>query len=124
MNIITTIIIVLLITGWLVFGLRSYLKRIAAGCCGADATKVKIKADKNISHYSSKLIVCILGMHCKNCALHIENALNGRGDCYAKVTLKDNTATIYCRSAADKSSICETIENAGYSVSDFKEVSL
>ena len=48
--------------------------------------KIKVK-DRNRDNYPYEYILKIDGMHCSNCAVRIENALNRGGDRWARADL-------------------------------------
>ena len=79
-----------------VFSVRSYLKKLKRGCCGAGGDEVKRvrPADRDASHYSYARLVRIEGMHCQNCARRVENAFNSQEGFYAKVDLAKKTALV------------------------------
>lgn len=86
----TAIICVLLII-ISVFGIRSYMKRLASGCCGSSGEKspkrIKVK-DKDLSHYPHQCTMKVDGMSCGNCAVRVENALNAMEGVWARVDLE------------------------------------
>lgn len=113
----TAVIIVVLVVV-VVFSIKSYMKKLAGGCCGAGGDQVKrIKprdGDKN--SYPCLKRVRIGGMTCKNCAIRVENAFNSREGFMAKVDLSKKTADVYMKNPADSSIIEEIVDRAGYDV--------
>ena len=118
-----TIVICVVLAIICVIAVISYVKKLKNGCCGAQGDEVKrIKPkDKDISHYAYLKRVAIEGMHCKNCALRVENAFNERDDCYASVNLKQNCAIIRSKNQLDDMEIRRTVERAGYDVKAIEE---
>lgn len=113
----TAVIIILLIV-IVIFSVKSYMKKLASGCCGAGGDSVKrIKpADGDINNYPCLKRVKIGGMTCKNCALRVENAFNGREGYMAKVNLSKKEADIYMKNPADNSILEDIVKRAGYEV--------
>lgn len=113
----TAVIIVVLVV-IVVFSVKSYMKKLAGGCCGAGGDRVnRIKprdGDKN--SYPCLKRVRIGGMTCKNCAIRVENAFNSREGFMAKVDLSKKTADVYMKNPADSSIIEEIVDRAGYDV--------
>ena len=58
--------------------IRSYVKKLQNGCCGAggDSEKRLRPPDRELSHYPYAWRIKIDGMSCKRCALRIENAFH------------------------------------------------
>lgn len=64
-----------------------------------------------------KITLKIEGMMCKHCAAHVEEALNAvEGVKKAKVSLKDNEATIKAENVSTDALI-KAVEDAGYKAS-------
>ena len=74
-----TTIVIFILAIIVVCAILSIRKRIKYGsaCCGTrDAAPKKIRVkDKNKSHYPYTYTLNVDGMHCSNCARHVENAL-------------------------------------------------
>ena len=65
-------------------------------------------------NYLKKHGMDIEGMHCKNCAMHIENAFNEQPDCMAKVDLAGKFARIYTKKPVEEVVLKQTVWRAGY----------
>lgn len=112
----TAIIIILLIL-ICIFSVKSYMKKLAHGCCGTGGDEEKtseIKSD--LSEYKYKCTVKIGGMSCKNCAARIENAFNRKDGLHADVNFKSGTAEIYSNTDVTEFTIRQTVVGLGYSV--------
>ena len=112
----TAIIIILLILICIV-SVKSYVKKLAHGCCGTggDDEKVsEIKADT--SEYKYKYTVKVGGMSCKNCAAKIENTFSRKDGLYAKADFKSGTAEIHSNDDVSEFTIRQTVVGLGYSV--------
>ena len=70
-----TIIICVVIAAICIFAVISYRKKLKNGCCGGGGDEVKhVKPqDTNVNDYDHVYRMDIEGMHCKNCAMRIEN---------------------------------------------------
>lgn len=116
----TGIIIALLIAICLT-AVKSYLKKLAHGCCGAGGDEEKrSKFKHDLSDCKYRYTVKIGGMSCKNCAAKIENAFNRQG-LYAQADLKSGTVEIYSPSPVVEFNVRQTIVGLGYSVERTEE---
>ncbi len=100
-----------------VFSVRSYLKKLKSGCCGAGGDEVKRvrPADRDASHYSYARLVRIEGMHCQNCARRVENAFNSQEGFYAKVDLAKKTALVRTKVPVSDQQLKQVVRRLGYS---------
>ena len=64
-------------------------------------------------------------MTCANCAIRVENALNGLPGTWAKVSIATKTATVRTKEEpdADASAMREAVTSAGYVVLDILHIS-
>ena len=116
----TGIIIALLIT-ICITAIKSYLKKLAHGCCGAGGDEEKrSKSKRDLSDCKYRYSMKIGGMSCKNCAAKIENAFNRQG-IYAQTDFKNGTAEIYSPSPVAEFKVRQTIVGLGYSVERTEE---
>ncbi len=70
-----------------------------------------------------RIIVGIEGMHCDNCAMKVDKALEELSDIdMVKVNLKKKNAVIYYSNSVDSLLIQKTIEDLGYTVTGIKEI--
>lgn len=113
-------IIIGIITALCIIALKSYLKKLAHGCCGAGGDSEKSSANKDISDCKYKYVVHIGGMTCKNCAARIENAFE-RQKITALADFKKGIAEIYSRSPVSEFTLRQTIVGLGYSVERTEE---
>ena len=111
-----TAILVLVLAGIAFLAVRSYVKKLRNGCCGAggDSEKRLRPPDRELSHYPYAWRIRIDGMSCKRCALRIENAFHEKDGFYAKVSLKNKEAIVYTKSKASKQELTGIVERAGY----------
>ena len=112
-----TAVICLVLLLIVVFSVRSYLKKLKSGCCGAGGDEVKRvrPADRDASHYSYARLVRIEGMHCQNCARRVENAINSQEGFYAKVDLAKKTALVRTKVPVSDQQLKQVVRGLGYS---------
>lgn len=103
-----------------IFAVKSYVKKLKNGCCGAGGDEVKRQKlkDTDRAHYPYKYILSIEGMTCKNCAARVENAFHEREGFYAKVNLQKKTAEVYTKERVDEFELRQIVVRAGYHVTD------
>lgn len=115
-----TIIITLVLIAIIIFAIFSIIKRIKYGsaCCGThDAAPKKIRVkDKNKSHYPYSYTLTVDGMHCSNCARHVENALNTKEGVWATVKLENNTVLVRSKNPLEWDELSPVISKAGYTL--------
>ena len=115
-----TIIITLVLIAIIIFAIFSIIKRIKYGsaCCGThDAAPKKIRVkDKNKLHYPYSYTLTVDGMHCSNCARHVENALNTKEGVWATVKLENNTVLVRSKNPLEWDELSPVISKAGYTL--------
>ena len=115
-----TEIITLILIAIIIFAILSIIKRIKYGsaCCGThDAAPKKIRVkDKNKSHYPYTYTLNVDGMHCSNCARHVENALNSKDGIWAIVKLENNTVLVRSKNPLEWDELSPVISKAGYTL--------
>lgn len=117
-----TIVVILVLAIIVVCAILSIRKRIKYGssCCGGHdpaPSKVKVR-DKNKSHYPYTYTLKIDGMHCSNCARHVENALNVLDGVWATVSLENKSCLVRAKNPLNKDDLSKTIAEEGYTVID------
>lgn len=118
----STAIIIGVIIALCIIALKSYLKKLAHGCCGAGRDdENRSKSAPDLSEYRYRYIVKISGMFCKNCAVRIENALKRQGS-FARADHKNGTAEIYSKAVISEFTVRRTIVGLGYSVEEITEI--
>ncbi len=115
-----TAIIIFVLIVIILCAIMSIRKRIKYGsaCCGThDAAPKKIRVrDKNKSHYPYTYILTVDGMHCSNCATHVENALNSKEGVWATVKLENNTVLVRSKDTLEWDDISPIISHEGYTL--------
>ncbi|MFX3619318.1 MAG: heavy-metal-associated domain-containing protein [Sporolactobacillus sp.] len=113
----STLVIVVLLVLFMAYAVRSALKKFNSGCC-SDRDTEKIKRvrvpDKDFRHYPIQKTIRIDGMHCKNCTVRVQNALNQLDGAFAKVDLSKEEAKVYLKENAPDRVLRSTILKAGY----------
>lgn len=87
-------------------------------CCGdiAQAPKRVRVQDRDKSHYPHQVTLSIGGMSCENCAIKVENALNGLPGTWATVRIGDKQAVVRTKQEPDLDAMRTAVRAAGYIV--------
>ena len=114
-------IIILVVVVILIFALKGSIRhfRGEGACCGGGSGSVKTKkANKKTldGPVTGQRTIRISGMHCRNCANSVTNALNAIDGVSAKVSLKDNTAEVSFDRTVDDADLKQAVEKAGFEV--------
>ena len=89
------------------------------GCCSSGSNTIRDKKTLTQPKIGEKILL-IQGMHCENCAIRIENALNRLDGVVCKVSLKKKSATVsYSVEPADVI-LKEAVEKLGFTVTDIR----
>ena len=115
----STAILCLLLIIMIVFGLRSYLKRLTSGCCGASArpgVKINKVKDRDKSHYPYRVLLKVDGMSCGSYAARVENALNALDGVWAQVDLGEEQADVRMKREYGEQELKAAVKTAGYTV--------
>ncbi len=112
-----TFIICLILLCICIFSVKSYMKKLSRGCCGADSgrgpKKIRI-TDKDVSHYPYQTRLTVEGMTCQNCTTRVENALNSLGGVWASADLSKNQVQIRMKEEIPEEKLKEVIRQTGY----------
>ena len=115
-----TTIVIFVLAIIVVCAILSIRKRIKYGsaCCGThDAAPKKIRVrDKNKDHYQYIYTLTVDGMHCSNCATHVENALNSKDGVWATVRLENNTVLVRSKNTLEWDDLSPLISQEGYTL--------
>lgn len=85
------------------------------GCCGSGSNTIRDKKTLEDPKLGEK-VMTIEGMHCVNCEIRVENALNRLSGVACKVSFRKKTAVVaYSREVSD-TLLKETVEKLGYQV--------
>ena len=114
-------IIILVVVVILIFALKGSIRhfRGEGACCGGGSGSVKTKKAKKKTldgPVTGQRTIRISGMHCRNCANSVTNALNAIDGVSVKVSLKDNTAEVSLDRTVDDADLKQAVEKAGFEV--------
>ena len=114
-------IIILVVVVILIFALKGSIRhfRGEGACCGGGSGSVKTKKVKKKTldgPVTGQRTIRISGMHCRNCANSVTDALNAIDGVSAKVSLKDNTAEVSFDRTVDDADLKQAVEKAGFEV--------
>lgn len=117
-----TYIVVAILVIAIVFAVRGSMKHVRGegACCGGGSLP-KVKAQRIRQCVAVKRIV-IEGMSCDNCRKRVENSLNELNQVSARVSRKDNTATVKLGEHVPDEALRGAIEKAGYKVSSIRDI--
>ena len=112
----STAIIILILLVICFCAVKSYMKKLASGCCGAggDDTKEITVSDTDESHYPYKVTLAVKGMTCKKCEERIENKLNSENGIWAQADAKSGTVTVRMKNEISSFRLKQLIMAAGY----------
>lgn len=114
-----TIIIVILVLV-IIFALLQVKKRLkGGGYCNGGSNTIRDKKKLTEPKIGEKVLT-IEGMHCENCEIRVENALNRLENVACKVSFKKKTAVISYSKEVSDDLLKETVERLGYKVTDIK----
>lgn len=111
-NIIIVSIIVILTAAAL---LRAQKHFSGGGCCGGGSNT--IRAHKKLTEpIIEKKTITVEGMHCKNCEIRVENAVNRIDGVVCRVNLRKKTAIVSYSKEVPDSVLKEAVERLGYKI--------
>ena len=85
------------------------------GCCGSGSNTIRDKKSLTAPKIGEK-VMTIEGMHCENCEIRVENALNRLDHVACKVSWKKKNAVISYSEEVSDEMLKETVERLGYQV--------
>lgn len=117
----STAIILIILIGICIFAIINSKKHFKGegGCCGGTGIE---KSEKTLNYIADKKKVFISGMHCKNCANKIENAINDVSYLACEVNLKENLAIVTGNKTINEGEVKKIIEKLGYEVKKIEDV--
>lgn len=89
------------------------------GCCGSGGNTIRDKKTLTQPKLGEKTLV-IEGMHCENCEIRVENALNRLDHVACKVNWKKKTAVVSYSAEVSDALLKSTVENMGYKVTEIR----
>ena len=89
------------------------------GCCGSGSSAIRSRKTLSAPKLGEKVLT-IEGMHCENCEIRVENALNRLEDVACRVSLKKKTATVSYSAEVSDELLKNTVERMGYNVTQIR----
>lgn len=111
------IIILLVVIVIAILRVKKHFK--SGGCCESGGNTIRDKKTLTEPKLGEK-VMTIAGMHCENCEIRVENALNRLDGVACKVRWKKGTAVVAYGKEVDDALLKATVENMGYKVTDIK----
>lgn len=112
-------IILLVIIAAVIAAVRSVKKGGSCSCgCGSSDSPAPVRVhDRNPNHYSHEALIRIEGMHCSNCAVKVDNALNQMEGVWSTTSLGEKQADVLMKEPLEENLLKQKIREAGYIVS-------
>ena len=89
------------------------------GCCGGGSTTIRSMKTLSAPKLGEKTLI-IDGMHCENCEIRVENALNRLDGAVGRVNWKKKTAIVSYSTEIPDSLLRDTVEKLGYTVTEIR----
>ena len=107
------VVILLIVITFAILRGKKHFK--GGGCCGSGSTTIRDKKTLTEPKIGEKVLI-VDGMHCENCEIRVENALNRLNGVVCKVNLKKKPATVSYSTEVSDVLLKETVEKLGYEV--------
>lgn len=85
------------------------------GCCGSGGNTIRLKKNLDAPKLGEKTLT-IEGMHCENCEIRVENALNRIDGAASRVSWKKKTAVVSYSADISDEMLRSAVERLGYKV--------
>ena len=89
------------------------------GCCSGGSNTIRDKKTMTAPKLGEKTLV-IEGMHCENCEIRVQNALNRLEGVVCTVSFRKKTAVVSYSTEIADSLLRETVEKLGYQVVEIR----
>lgn len=89
------------------------------GCCGSGGNTIRDKKTLVAPKIGEKVLT-IEGMHCENCEIRVENALNRLDSVACKASWKKKTASVSYSEEVSDELLKGTVERLGYQVTQIR----
>lgn len=89
------------------------------GCCSSGSNTIRDRKNLTEPKLGEKILI-VEGMHCENCEIRVENALNRLDGVACKVNLKKKTACVSYSAEISDEVLKETVERLGYKVTQIQ----
>ena len=89
------------------------------GCCGSGSNTIRDK--KSLTEPKlGEITLTVEGMHCENCQIRVENALNRLDGVVCKVNLKKKAAVVSYSREISGEELKAAVEKLGYQVTNIR----
>lgn len=102
------------------FRIKKHLK--GGGCCSGGSNIIRDKKTLDAPKIGEK-VLRIEGMHCENCEIRVQNALNRLDGVACKVSRKKKTAAVVYSAEVSDELLRSTVEKMGCQVTDIHRLS-
>lgn len=85
------------------------------GCCSSGSNTIRSRKSLDATIIGERILT-IEGMHCENCEIRVENALNRLENVECRVNWKKKTATVAYSAIVSDDLLKTTVERMGYQV--------
>lgn len=89
------------------------------GCCSGGSNTIRDKKTLTSEKLGEKTLV-IEGMHCENCEIRVQNALNRLEGAACRVSFKKGTAVVSYSQEISDGALREAVEKMGYKVTEIR----
>ena len=90
------------------------------GCCGSGSNTIRDKKTLTEPKIGEKVLT-VEGMHCENCEIRVENALNRLENVACKVSWKKKTAIVSYSKEVSNDLLKDIVERHGYQVTHIRD---
>lgn len=109
--------ILLIVITFAVLRAKKHFK--GGGCCGSGSTTIRDKKELTSPKLGEKSLI-VEGMHCENCEIRVQNALNRLDGVACKVNLKKKTALVSYSQEISDGELKAAVEKLGYKVTSIR----
>ena len=113
------IIIGLLVLVVIIAVLRAMKHFKGGGCCGSGSNTLRSKKTLDGDKKGEKTLI-IEGMHCENCAIRVENAINRLDGVVCRVNLKKKSAQVSYSQEPSVEELRRIVEKLDYQVTEIR----
>ena len=89
------------------------------GCCGSGSNTIRLHKSLDGPKLGEKVLT-VEGMHCENCEIRVENALNRLDGVACRVSWKKKTATVSYSADVSDDTLRSVVTRLGYQVTNIR----
>lgn len=89
------------------------------GCCGSGSNTIRLRKNLTQPKIGEKTLV-IEGMHCENCEIRVENAINRLDGAACRASHRKKTAVVSYSTEVSDDCLKEAVEKMGYQVIEIR----